>query len=40
VDAEKEKQLNLGKRERKIRTNIDNLTEQQFLAAIEEGEDY
>jgi len=31
--------MNLGKRVRKTVTNIDNLSEQQFLKAIEEGED-
>ena len=41
VDDEKERQdlLNLGKRVRKTITNIDNLSDQQFLKAIEEGED-
>ena len=30
---------NLGKRTRKTITNLDNLSEQQFLKAIEEGQD-
>ena len=41
VDTELEKVqlMNLGKRVRKTVTNIDNLSEQQFLKAIEEGKD-
>ena len=31
--------LNLGKRARKTIINMDNLTEQQWLKAVEEGED-
>jgi hypothetical protein len=41
IDTEKEKEdmMNLGKRVRKTIMNIDNLSEQQFLRAVEEGED-
>lgn len=41
VDKENEKDelLNLGKRQRKTVINMDNLSEAQFLKAIEEGED-
>ena len=31
--------MNLGKRARKTIINMDNLTEQQWLKAVEEGED-
>ena len=31
--------MNLGKRTRKTIINMDNLTEQQWLKAVEEGED-
>lgn len=41
VDTEKEREnmLNLGKRQRKTIINLDNLSDQQFLRAVEEGED-
>ena len=38
-DKEIEDLMNLGKRQRKTITNIDNLSDGQFLKAIEEGED-
>jgi hypothetical protein len=38
-DEEQESMMNLGKRARKTIINMDNLTEQQWLRAVEEGED-
>ena len=38
-EAEQDTMINLGKRERKTIINMDNLTEQQWLKAVEEGED-
>lgn len=39
VDENKEENVELGKRARKTIINMDNLTEQQWLKAVEEGED-
>lgn len=36
---EQDEILNLGKRQRKTLINMDNLSEQQWLKAVEEGED-
>lgn len=42
VDKDEEEMdlINLGKRQRTTLHNVDNLTDAQFIKAIEEGQDY